>query len=171
MRHAFRSGLSAAAMLAVLLVVPEAADAQGRGKSRGGDSDRDRPELIRRGDYDRGDDRRAERGPPFCRNGQGHPVHGMQWCRDKGFGGNGGWGDILGRRSDDRGKVGDRRYDDYERSGSYERSHQEFHYRHDRECRIRAAERPLDLQWQIRVRSECKQRHDDWHHRAGRRHD
>lgn len=25
-------------------------------------------------------------GPPFCRNGQGHPVHGRQWCREKGFG-------------------------------------------------------------------------------------
>jgi len=24
-------------------------------------------------------------GPKFCRNGQGHPVHGMAWCRDKGW--------------------------------------------------------------------------------------
>ena len=24
-------------------------------------------------------------GPAFCRNGQGHPVHGWQWCEDKGW--------------------------------------------------------------------------------------
>lgn len=29
---------------------------------------------------------RRGNGPPFCRNGQGHPVHGRQWCIDKGWG-------------------------------------------------------------------------------------
>ncbi|HEX2167488.1 MAG TPA: hypothetical protein VHG09_09690 [Longimicrobiales bacterium] len=58
--------------------------------------------------YDRRDDRYNRRGPAFCRNGEGHPVHGRQWCRDKGFGlGREGsrdvWGDIIFR---------DRRYDD-----------------------------------------------------------
>lgn len=24
-------------------------------------------------------------GPPFCQNGQGHPVHGWDWCVSKGF--------------------------------------------------------------------------------------
>ncbi len=24
-------------------------------------------------------------GPPFCQNGQGHPVHGWSWCVSKGF--------------------------------------------------------------------------------------
>ena len=24
-------------------------------------------------------------GPAFCRNGQGHPVHGWRWCEDKGW--------------------------------------------------------------------------------------
>ncbi len=24
-------------------------------------------------------------GPPFCQNGQGHPVHGFAWCVSKGF--------------------------------------------------------------------------------------
>ncbi|HSJ06406.1 MAG TPA: hypothetical protein VK936_06880 [Longimicrobiales bacterium] len=24
-------------------------------------------------------------GPAFCRSGAGHPVHGRQWCRDKGW--------------------------------------------------------------------------------------
>lgn len=44
--------------------------------------------------------RNARRGPPFCQNGQGHPVHGRQWCRDKGFGLGGG---ILDSRWDVRG--------------------------------------------------------------------
>jgi hypothetical protein len=40
-------------------------------------------------------------GPPFCRNGSGHPVHGRRWCEDKGWVGNtswaraGGWGDVI----------------------------------------------------------------------------
>lgn len=41
----------------------------------------------------------AHRGPPFCRNGQGHPVHGRQWCRDKGWGVGGG---VFDTRWDDR---------------------------------------------------------------------
>jgi len=28
---------------------------------------------------------REERGPPFCRSGEGHPVHGWDWCLRKGF--------------------------------------------------------------------------------------
>lgn len=74
-------------------------------------SGRDRAEAARRGDTRRGDvvdrdrnDRRYEsrrdrdrdsdsdrysrgkkNGPPFCRNGQGHPVHGREWCRQKGY--------------------------------------------------------------------------------------
>lgn len=36
--------------------------------------------------YDRHDRDRARRGPPFCRNGRGHPVHGRRWCVEKGFG-------------------------------------------------------------------------------------
>lgn len=37
--------------------------------------------------WDRDDDRRGnDRGPKFCQNGQGHPVHGMRWCYEKGFG-------------------------------------------------------------------------------------
>src|SRR5262245_55203064 len=45
------------------------------------------------GDYDRADrDKKSGRkeakngkGPKFCQNGQGHPVKGMEWCREKGF--------------------------------------------------------------------------------------
>lgn len=68
---------------------------------------------------DRRDDRRAERrdrdarrdnrggndrGPAFCRSGEGHPVHGRRWCQEKGFGlgsggvlweRRGGWEDVI----------------------------------------------------------------------------
>lgn len=151
------------ALAAVLVALPATAEAQGRGNGK--DRESNRPELIRRGEdvriESRGDDRR---GPAFCRSGEGHPVHGRQWCYEKGFGI--GSGVLLDRR----GRTDTRRSDSYGSAGSYERAHEDFHLRHDRECRIRAAERPLDLQWQIRVRSECKQRHDEWHARAGRRH-
>lgn len=167
--------LSLVATLAFALVaLPAAADAQGRGNGK--DRDSNRPELIRRGDDRRDADRRdsdrrwedarreGRQGPPFCRNGQGHPVHGVQWCYDRGFTTTGGV--LLDRRGDADG----RRSGSYESTSAYDRAHREFHLRHDRQCRMRAAERPLDIQWQVRVRSECKQRHDDWHDRAGRQH-
>ncbi|HSK20774.1 MAG TPA: hypothetical protein VK912_16595 [Longimicrobiales bacterium] len=57
--------------------------------------------------YDPRDGRYDSRGPAFCRSGEGHPVKGRQWCRDKGFGlgrdrSRDIWGDIIYR---------DRRYD------------------------------------------------------------
>jgi hypothetical protein len=77
-------------------------------------NDRDRRYDNRWDDrrYDsRYDDRYDRRGPAFCRSGEGHPVFGRQWCRDKGFGlgrerSRDIWGDIIyrdrDRRSDDR---------------------------------------------------------------------
>jgi hypothetical protein len=46
-----------------------------------------RGENGRQGDFDRAERGKEKngKGPKFCRNGQGHPVHGMEWCRDKGF--------------------------------------------------------------------------------------
>ena len=38
-----------------------------------------------RGRAGRGRDVRRGGGPPFCRSGRGHPVHGVQWCREKGW--------------------------------------------------------------------------------------
>ena len=63
---------------------------------------------------DRRNDRYDRNGPAFCRNGQGHPVRGRQWCRDKGFGlgrdnARDIWGDIIFR---------DRRYDNRQLSRS-----------------------------------------------------
>jgi hypothetical protein len=55
--------------------------------------------ILGRGGDRQGNARKAKAGPPFCQNGQGHPVHGRQWCRDKGFG----TGGILNTRWDTRG--------------------------------------------------------------------
>lgn len=101
-------------------------DRYGKGHDDGDDDDQgDRARDRRDDDHDRGNryenDRRGDRncdnvssrtgarrgnGPPFCRNGQGHPVHGMQWCRDKGWDNgsslrNTGWQDVILRRPRD----------------------------------------------------------------------
>jgi len=63
------------------------------GEARGRDRNDDRyePRTGRRVDSRRGrdwdDDRRyrSDNGPAFCRNGNGHPVHGWEWCKDKGY--------------------------------------------------------------------------------------
>lgn len=106
-------------------------------RDRGDDRDRDDDRYERRRDRDdrdrydrrsgdyvdvilgrRGDerarrrdrrDRRRGNGPAFCRSGRGHPVHGRQWCRDKGWGSydrgrvvwyrRAGWDDVRYRRS------------------------------------------------------------------------
>jgi len=63
-------------------------------------------------DRDDRDDREAKKGngPPFCRNGQGHPVHGWRWCQEKG------WGSSRGRAEDIFGR--DSRRDDRDRRDS-----------------------------------------------------
>ena len=37
----------------------------------------------------RGNGGRNGNGPAFCRNGQGHPVHGWEWCEQRGWGSRG----------------------------------------------------------------------------------
>ena len=54
--------------------------------------DRDRSRDDR--DDARASNAKRGNGPPFCRNGQGHPVHGMEWCRDKGWS-QAGWRDVI----------------------------------------------------------------------------
>lgn len=83
---------------------------------RGDDDDDDEYYSDRRRGNARGS-RRGD-GPPFCRNGQGHPVHGMAWCRARGFGGYGAREyDARDRRYDSRRyddrnrRYGDRRYE------------------------------------------------------------
>ena len=52
----------------------------------------------------------AKKGPKFCRDGRGHPVHGLEWCRDKGF--------DVGRYRHHRGSHLDRYRDRYRYGGS-----------------------------------------------------
>ncbi|MBI3050575.1 MAG: hypothetical protein HYY76_19975 [Acidobacteria bacterium] len=80
--HARRLWLLVPAL--VFVAGPVDVDAQGRGpkaKSRNGN------------------------GPAFCRSGAGHPVHGWQWCREKGWDRadrDWGWWDRDDDRRDDR---------------------------------------------------------------------
>lgn len=48
---------------------------------------------------------RRGNGPPFCRNGRGHPVHGLEWCEAKGWSANWQrtvWDDVILRAPRDR---------------------------------------------------------------------
>lgn len=114
--------LALGASLAIGAVTADPAAAQsGRDRAeaarRGEDIRRDRGVVVeqrrrddryetRRRDSDWDSDRRygKKNGPKFCQNGQGHPVHGREWCRQKGY--NVGrsvydrvdWGDVILRR-------------------------------------------------------------------------
>ena len=109
-------GLMVALAAGALLVMPADALAQsGRatGTAKRVEQRTDRvygTTRDRRYDRDRYDNRRS--GPKFCQNGQGHPVHGRAWCRDKGFDlGRGyvrdrwdrvSWSDVIFQRRDRR---------------------------------------------------------------------
>jgi hypothetical protein len=60
-------------------------------KARGDRRD-DRDDGI----FGQGQDQRRGNGPPFCRNGQGHPVHGREWCERKGWS-QADWGNVIYR--------------------------------------------------------------------------
>jgi hypothetical protein len=104
-------------LLDVILGRADSERLEGRTKKRDGGYKGDRspyPEVLRDAQRDR-----ARQGPPFCRNGRGHPVHGRQWCRDKGFGVrtaaadrgwvDGGWRDVVfGRRAEAKRRTVDR---------------------------------------------------------------
>lgn len=141
MSNGTRLILAMAAFLA-MAAAPEAAEAQARGnpQARGG-------------------------GPPFCQNGNGHPVHGWRWCVEKGYA-RGNYGRYDDRRYDDRGFP----RDDDRGSNSYQRDHDEFHRYLDRKYGDLAARRPLDVQYQLQLRQERQREHDEWHRRVGIRH-
>lgn len=186
----------AIALCAALSASP--ALAQGKGKSNGNHGNRDRVEQRDRDRdrdrdddddddrrWDRDDDRRSEprferrtsstqrRVPPGWCRGQGNPHNTAANCRYNRSRSE--W-----ERYDDR----DRRWESrttYERgtstrngttrnSGSYDAAHRDFHYSHDRQCRERASQRPLDLRWQVQVRQQCAAVHEDFHRRWGTAH-
>lgn len=83
----------------------------GKGKDKDWDRDKDRWKHDRRDDDGCRDSERYgryngpgdnDRGPKFCQNGQGHPVHGTAWCRQKGWENarlrSKGWQDVVLRR-------------------------------------------------------------------------
>lgn len=165
------------ALAAALAVSP--ADAQGKGNGKGKQKEKARTEQVRDRDYrdDRRDDDRwdreirlerrdGKRVPPGWCIGKGNPHNTPENCgydRDRRDRRDDRYDDRRDRRRDD-GRYDDRRYDD-RRYGSFEEAHRAFHRSHDRVCRERAAQRPLDVRWQLRVRSECKAEHDRWHAR------
>lgn len=146
------------ALAAALAASP--VDAQGKGKGK--QKEKSRTEQVRTREYrdDRWDQEvRLER-----RDGKRVPPG---WCRGKGNPHNTPENCGYDRRRDDRrydDRYDDRRRDD-RRYGSFEEAHRAFHREHDRVCRERAAQRPFDVRWQLRVRTECKAEHDRWHAR------
>ena len=60
-------------MMAATLMV--AADAQAQGRGRGNGNRAANGQAARS----------QGNGPAFCRSGEGHPVHGWVWCREKGW--------------------------------------------------------------------------------------
>lgn len=170
----------AIALAAALSASPALAQGNGKGK---GNNDRDRVEQRDRRDrddddrWDRDDDRRYEprferrssqRVPPGWCRGRGNPHNTAANCRYNSR--NSQWEryDSRDRRWETRTtweRGTNTRYDG--RSGSYEAAHRDFHYSHDRQCRERASQRPLDMRWQLQVRRECAETHEAWHRRAG----
>jgi hypothetical protein len=62
---------------------------------------------------DKDDDDRDGNGPAFCRSGAGHPVHGWEWCRDRGWDrANGRAVRVAAQRRDDDWRNDRRRSDD-----------------------------------------------------------
>jgi hypothetical protein len=105
-----KSGFALIAVLVLAVAAPQQIEAQGplgqRQTQRDRDMDRDRRDRDGRDVWDvvlgrRGDSRAGGPGggPPFCQNGQGHPVFGRDWGYQQGFGvGRGGdLGDIIFR--------------------------------------------------------------------------
>jgi hypothetical protein len=170
----------AIALAAALSAALSAAPALAQGKGKGNDNrDRDRVEQRDRRDRDDDDDRRVEprferrgsntqqRVPPGWCRGRGNPHNTAANCRYNSS-------RSVWERYDDR----DRRWESretYERgtsnrngtSGSYDSAHRDFHSSHDRQCRERAAQRPLDMRWQLQVRRECAEVHEAFHRRWG----
>jgi hypothetical protein len=179
----------AIALAAALSASPALAQGNGNGKGKS-NNDRDRVEQRDRDRrdrdddddrrWDRDDDRRDEprferrsstqRVPPGWCRGRGNPHNTAANCRYNSR--NSQW-----ERYDQRDRRWETR-DTYERGtntrydsrNGYDAAHRDFHYSHDRQCRERASQRPLDMRWQLEVRRECAAIHQEWHRRAGIEH-
>ena len=135
-----------------ILLASSPADAQGRGGKK--QKEKDRQEEVRWEDYDQRPvlQRRANVPPGWCK-GKGNPHNTVENCGYQSQNGvyrpgnNGGYG-----------------------NGSYEQQHADFHRYLDDRYRALAAQRPLDIRWQLEVRSQKSAEHDRWHAQMGRAH-
>ena len=162
-----KNGLSLSLALALAAAVSASPAMAQQGKAKhNGNGNRARTEVRderRRDDDRRGDlrlDRRttSRRVPPGWCIGRGNPHNTVENC--------GPGRDRYDRRYDPRyNGTYDPRYDS--RSGSYSQRHADYHSWHDRQCRDLAAQRPLDLSYQMRVRAQCQVEHQEWHRREG----
>jgi hypothetical protein len=135
------------------------------------DDDDDRPRFERRRTDDRARQRSVStqrRVPPGWCQGRGNPHNTPQNCRYNSRSSEWERFDTRTNRWEDR--AGYERNESRNGTSSYEQAHRDFHYNHDRQCRERAAQRPLDVRWQVQVRSECRAVHDDFHRRWGTPH-
>lgn len=110
------------------------------------DRDDDRYERDRRDDRDRRYDGRRKGVPRGWCIGRGNPHNTPENC-----------GYDRDRR--DRRDRDDRRY------ASFEEAHRAYHRDVYDRCIARANDRPLDVQRQIRIRTECSRAHEEWHRR------
>ncbi len=139
---------------------------KGKAKFKTEQLDRDRrpePELRRRDrDDDRYDDDRYERDRRDARDRRydsrrkGVP---RGWCIGRGNPHNTPENCGYDRDRRDRRDRDDRRY------ASFEEAHRAYHQQVYDRCVARANERPLDVQRQIRIRTECSRAHEEWHRR------
>lgn len=104
----FVTRASALMVVLALVVASAGVDAQGRGKDKSNKADK----------------RAKSGGPAFCRSGAGHPVFGMEWCRERGWTESDGRA-VTNRRIDARGqnpypdRYGDRRTNDVAFNNGY----------------------------------------------------
>lgn len=156
--------LTAAAGAFLLGGAPAELAAQGKGKvkvaqerveRRGQQDDRSWEDIILgRRDAERGQSARgAQAGPPFCRNGQGHPVHGRRWCAEKGFGLGTGLGSLGDIRWEERGwedivfRTPRREQAALDRGGLIDVLGSVVLGRFDRQARVLGAGAPLSGRW------------------------
>jgi len=165
------------ALAAALAASPGVAQKSGHGHGRGS-------ERVERRDDDRDGNRRVEhgrferRGSRTQQAGRGDNGNHKGWCQGRGNPHNTvencGY---TGSRADRDGRTGTYGRDGVyypnrtsSRNGtlngaSYDQAHRAYHDQHDRQCSAAANQRPTDLQRQLRVRSQCRTEHTQWHER------
>ena len=162
MNKTIRHAVLPFAMIAAFAVT----DAQAQGRGKEAEKERTKVEQkrqenegreweLRRREGERLEDGRRRGVPPGWCIGKGNPHNTVENCGRR--------GERYDPRRDDR--------DSDRRPTSYAEAHEAYHRYEDAQCRARANDRPLDLAHRLRVRAECDRQHDEWHRRAGRRHD